>query len=170
MACTSHCAYFVFISALTSFLKSAITALSTMTPLEEKLAQLERLRLERARQEEERKVRERLEVEQRAREQELEIELEVLRLEEEEEQKRREEMEKKRKERWRNGQRKFHGERWSGRGRCKRSTGRVGRQGTWQREAPRRWRSPRAGTARSGSRSASGRGEWPLIVFLSLFY
>ena len=63
------------------------TALSTMTPLEEKLAQLERLRLERARQEEERKARERLEAEQRAREQELEIELEVLRLEEEEEQK-----------------------------------------------------------------------------------
>ena len=69
-----------------------------MTPLEEKLTQLERLWLERARQEEERKARERLEAEQRAQEQELEIELEVLRLEEEEEQKRREETEKKRKE------------------------------------------------------------------------
>ena len=72
-----------------------LTALSTMTPLEEKLAQLEQLRLERARQEEEHKVRERLEAEQRALEQELEIELEVLRLEEEEEQKRREVTEKK---------------------------------------------------------------------------
>ena len=73
-----------------------LTALLTMTPLEEKLAQLEWLRLEWARQEEERKARERLEAEQRAWEQELEIELEVLRLEEEEEQKRREETEKKR--------------------------------------------------------------------------
>ena len=69
-----------------------------MTPLEEKLAQLERLPLERARQEEERKAREWLEAEQRAREQELEMELEVLQLEEEEEQKRREETEKKWKE------------------------------------------------------------------------
>ena len=59
-----------------------LTALSTMTPLEEKLAQLEC-----ARQEEERKARERLEAEHRAQKQELEIELEVLRLEEEEEQK-----------------------------------------------------------------------------------
>ena len=58
-----------------------------MTPLEEKLTQLERLRLERAIQEEERKAREWLEAEQRVWEQELEIELEVLRLEEEEEQK-----------------------------------------------------------------------------------
>ena len=64
-----------------------------MTPLKEKLAQLER-----ARQEEERNARERLEAEQRAWEQDLEIELEVLRLEEEEELKRREETEKKRKE------------------------------------------------------------------------
>ena len=68
-----------------------------MTPLEEKLAQLERLRLECARQEEEHKAREWLEAEQRAREQELEMVLEVLRLEEEE-QKRQEETEKKRKE------------------------------------------------------------------------
>ena len=75
-----------------------LTALSTMTPLEEKLAQLERLRMEHVRQEEERKAREQLEAEQRVRERELEIELEVLRLEEEEEQKRWEEMEKKRKE------------------------------------------------------------------------
>ena len=63
-----------------------------MTPLEEKLAQLERLRLECARQEEEHKAREWLEAEQRAREQELEMVLEVLRLEEEE-QKRQEETE-----------------------------------------------------------------------------
>ena len=44
-----------------------------MTTLEEKLAQLEQLRLERVRQEEERKAHEWLEAEQRAREQELEI-------------------------------------------------------------------------------------------------
>ena len=90
-------------------------------------------------------------MEQPAREQDLEMELEVLRLEEEEEQKRQEETERKWNEEM---------EKWA------RSTGRVGRGETRRRGAPRQWRSPRAGTAQRGSRSASERGEWAIFIFI----
>ena len=152
-----------------------------MTPLEEKLAQLERLRLERAQQEEERKVlerleharqeeerkaRERLEAEQQAREQELEMELEVLRLEEEEEQKRQEETEKKQKEEMEKraaeiSQRKVERS-WAAQEEYRKSR-EAGNAATGSSKTV---EEPSAGTARSGSRSASGRGEWLLVSFI----
>ena len=139
-----------------------------MTPLEEKLAQLERLQLECARQEEERKAREWLEAEQRAREQELEMELEVLRLEDEEEQKRWEETERKRKEEMEKRVAEISRRKVERLWAAQEEYWKSREAGNAAAGSSKMVEEPHAGTAQSGSRSASGRGEWAVIVFLFL--